>query len=1039
MYRKVLVLFLTLASAYLLSGCGPLLTSLEDVDNKDESLAPLSLEEIQSVSGPFAAIRAYIMDIQNLGATLNSALKDLSSQLRGVSRIVQQASRELRRNPSNAVALVQTAINQLTSLTNTQMPRLRAAIATIRAELDLLATQLGSLAIARKTRDKLVASAQKIILKTQAVDSSLAQTDTGLLQALTLLDEVLANIAISSRTLQKVTQLLANALSSVGKAMSLSKGVMSALTSLDRSVITEAKKAGGDQISIPGSISLPPQAPIQPQELQVISATSIANVDAQGRVSAAGLWAINQILAVTTSSGTVALLSYVFFEDGIIISQVPNVLKPFSVSALRGTIPSGATSGGNVVEFSPRSTALALIMINPLLMGSGPGIRLHLAELALQHNQFSQLVSAIENALTVDPETALNEEVHPEIYELAARISEELFSSLSNSATVDTMRPLAPDLQPYPNNLIQPWLQDDVGTRIVIKNRKAIYYVAAIKRYKASDNPWRILIERHRLFQGLNPIPQLQPVAVPVDIGYGRFEVKIYKGIEYLQGDRNQFSEFAFFTNLGALFLQIADIILALTHLPLPSFDEACARDVFNHPELSAILIPIIEQWPNVDLGAVLRRIIGFFTRHADTIFFCFWRNAVDPEKISELHRKVDGILSGLSRFINFLAWADRAHFFVDLIIPPSIPQPFFKFEHQPNFISYIPDLLAGIISQEGLTVHFRASGYDPDPDENRDLRYQWDFGDGGFSTEQNPSHTYAAPGTYRVKARVSDPDGSWEEAVLTVEVSSGNQSPIAVLEATPRSGVAPLQVLFDGSGSSDPDGHIVSYEWDFGDGTQLITTTPTTNHIYGVAGTYNAGLTVRDNQGATSIATVQITVTGSAINDVRITLTWNKKVDMDLHITGPTGEQIDYEQTMDSRGGELDHDIMCGNIDQFGDGPYQENITWQAGEAWPGGPYSVGVNYYSPCTDSGPVEVVVRVKINEGAPNEISREFGPFIVQTNDHNCSGSCNENAWWKVTDFDYPNGNFRPVSRTLPLGQILREILEENSKNKLQKGE
>lgn len=87
----------------------------------------------------------------------------------------------------------------------------------------------------------------------------------------------------------------------------------------------------------------------------------------------------------------------------------------------------------------------------------------------------------------------------------------------------------------------------------------------------------------------------------------------------------------------------------------------------------------------------------------------------------------------------------------------------------------------------------------------------------------------------------------------------SGNQPPSASFSATPETGVAPLEVAFDATASTDPDGTIATYEWDLGDGTQG--SGPTTAHTYAAAGTYTAKLTVTDDQGATATATKSIEV----------------------------------------------------------------------------------------------------------------------------------------------------------------------------------
>ncbi len=86
------------------------------------------------------------------------------------------------------------------------------------------------------------------------------------------------------------------------------------------------------------------------------------------------------------------------------------------------------------------------------------------------------------------------------------------------------------------------------------------------------------------------------------------------------------------------------------------------------------------------------------------------------------------------------------------------------------------------------------------------------------------------------------------------------NRSPTAAIAATPRSGAAPLTVNFDGSGSSDPDGDPLTWEWDVGDGSAHVNGAKV-SHTYPTSGTYTATLYVRDNRGATGTATVRIDV----------------------------------------------------------------------------------------------------------------------------------------------------------------------------------
>ncbi len=122
---------------------------------------------------------------------------------------------------------------------------------------------------------------------------------------------------------------------------------------------------------------------------------------------------------------------------------------------------------------------------------------------------------------------------------------------------------------------------------------------------------------------------------------------------------------------------------------------------------------------------------------------------------------------------------------------------------------------------------------------------WSWDFGDTGTSSAQNPSHSYAAAGTYTVSLTVTGPDGN-DTLVRTAYITVGAPvPPVAQFSGTPTSGNAPLLVNFTDLSS----GSVTGWSWDFGDTGTSNAQNP--SHTYAAAGTYTVSLTVTGPGGA--------------------------------------------------------------------------------------------------------------------------------------------------------------------------------------------
>jgi thermitase len=143
-------------------------------------------------------------------------------------------------------------------------------------------------------------------------------------------------------------------------------------------------------------------------------------------------------------------------------------------------------------------------------------------------------------------------------------------------------------------------------------------------------------------------------------------------------------------------------------------------------------------------------------------------------------------------------------------------------------------------------------------------LTYAWDFGGGGVpdtSALPAPTITAGAPGDYPATVTVTNEFGSDTfDFTFTVEPRPG---PAAAFEASPATGLAPLDVSFDAGASGSPGGSIATYEWDWtDDGTwDEITDLPDAFHQFTVLGDYTTRLRVTDDLGATAETTRAISV----------------------------------------------------------------------------------------------------------------------------------------------------------------------------------
>ena len=188
---------------------------------------------------------------------------------------------------------------------------------------------------------------------------------------------------------------------------------------------------------------------------------------------------------------------------------------------------------------------------------------------------------------------------------------------------------------------------------------------------------------------------------------------------------------------------------------------------------------------------------------------------------------------------------------------------------------------------------------------------YVWQFNDGGEVTvaTQSPhiTHTFPDAGAYGVALTITNASPGLYGASrgLSNNVEAGNNVPPVAAFTGPPTTQQGVSASFDGSTSSDSDGTIASYDWNWGDGTPDDSGVAA-SHTFASAGSYTVTLTVTDSSDATSIATRLITVTVPPPKTITVirTKVQSLRGATELVTTGTVPSAGRIDQTATSRAG---------------------------------------------------------------------------------------------------------------------------------------
>lgn len=181
-----------------------------------------------------------------------------------------------------------------------------------------------------------------------------------------------------------------------------------------------------------------------------------------------------------------------------------------------------------------------------------------------------------------------------------------------------------------------------------------------------------------------------------------------------------------------------------------------------------------------------------------------------------------------------------------------------------PQDVPPVASFTVTVINQYNRTVYVDGSAsYDPD---GTIVSYSWNFGDGTGWIDAGPltSHAYAADGTYGITLIVTDNAGLTGNTSQLVVIQKPDLFPVASFTVSQ----AGLFVVTNASASYDPDGTIIRYQWQWGDGSANETSTsPLAAHLYAEPGVYTIFLEVMDNAYLTDVTFQSVSLVSVAPN----------------------------------------------------------------------------------------------------------------------------------------------------------------------------
>jgi gliding motility-associated-like protein len=235
---------------------------------------------------------------------------------------------------------------------------------------------------------------------------------------------------------------------------------------------------------------------------------------------------------------------------------------------------------------------------------------------------------------------------------------------------------------------------------------------------------------------------------------------------------------------------------------------------------------------------------------------------------------------------------------------------------------------------------------------------WQWDFGDGNFSSLQNPNHTYTAIGNFNVSLKVSNNFGCVSSKTTTsyVHINSGVKAQFTNSVSSTCNAPATINFLNSSTGTDS-----LTYQWDFGDGSASTLSNP--SHTYNSSGKFSVTLVVTNLTGCTD-----------TLKKADLITIGNAKADFSVPATICQSTPFNFNNTSNSAPGSLYWD--------FGDGTFSSSVNPTKAYSNPGNYTIKMVANFGACKDSvsKTLQVIATPVVDFSAPTTVACK-APFTV----------------------------------------------------------